>query len=286
MIADWDKNCVFLAAMLKTRHPELFTNLRETLADHKIEVRLLDNVRDIWTRDYAPLQIASDSLVKFRYDPDYLRNESDLRTGEEVVQSFGDLGSCSRSPIVLDGGNVVGSRTKAIVTDKIYTENLSWSRPDLREALQKLLQVKQLIVIPKEPYDPIGHADAMVRFIDEDWVLVNDYTQTDPAFGERLNAVLDAYNLSIKTIPYAPEEFVNAGIPSAVGCFVNFLHFQNVVIVPVFEIDQDRTAIEKLKEVFAPVPVIPLPSTGLAREGGVLNCVGATYRTASTIQHP
>ena len=279
MIADWDKNCVFLTAMLATRHPDLFTNLRETLDAHDIEVRLLDNVRDIWARDYAPLQVDLDRLVKFRYDPDYLRDQPDLRTGEELVQSFEDLGSCSRSPIVLDGGNVIGSRTKAIVTEKIYRENPDWPRPKLRDKLQQLLQVDQIIVIPKEPYEPFGHADAMVRFIDEDRVLVNDYAPIDLGFGERLNTVLRRHELSIETVPYAPEERVNGGIPSAVGCYINFLHTQHVVIVPVFGIDQDGIALGKLKASLSGVPVIPLDCTHLARGGGVLNCVGATYHT-------
>jgi agmatine deiminase len=206
MIADWDKNCVFLAAMLKARHPVLFSHLRQTLAAHRIEVRLLDKVQDFWARDYCPVQVCPSSLVKFRYDPDYLRDEPALKTGDEVIESFRRLGRCSRSPIILDGGNVVGSRTKAIVTEKIYKENPSWSRAELRDKLQYLLQVDQLIVIPKEPYEPFGHADALVRFIDEDRVLVNDHAQIDPGFGERLNQVLRRHKLCIETIPYLPEK--------------------------------------------------------------------------------
>ena len=48
-----------------------------------------------------------------------------------MVRSFADLGDCIVSPIVLDGGNVVSSRTKAILTDKIYKENRTWKQAEL-----------------------------------------------------------------------------------------------------------------------------------------------------------
>ena len=55
------------------------------------------------------------------------------------MKSFRGLGRCRRSSIVLDGGNIVASRTKAIVTDKIYKENRGWSRAELRDKLQELV---------------------------------------------------------------------------------------------------------------------------------------------------
>src|SRR5437870_4103876 len=116
------------------------------------------------------------TLVKFRYEPNYLRDDPELKTGDDVLESLRDLASCNRSSITLDGGNVIGSKTKAILTDKIFRENPGWLRHNLQAKLRKLLHVDQLIVVPREPFDPIGHADAMVRFVDEKTVLVNDYS--------------------------------------------------------------------------------------------------------------
>lgn len=278
MIRDWETNCVFLAGMLKVRHADLFTRLNQILTDHGIEVRLLGNALDIWARDYCPVQVGPENLVKFRYDPDYLRDEPRLRTGDGIVKSFLDLGRCRRSPIILDGGNIVASRTKAIVTEKVYKENPGVSRAELRDKLQELLRVDQLIVVPKEPFDPIGHSDAVVRFIDEQSVLVNDYTQADPGYGERLFKLLRRHKLTIETIPYHPEQRASAGIPSAVGCFTNFLRTERVLVAPIFETKHDHAALRKLESVFPGLPIVPLNCTDLAREGGILNCVSASYR--------
>src|ERR1700722_9393270 len=119
MIPDWSSNCVFLARLLESRYPELFQSLQQTLVSHGIEVRLLDNVRDVWVKDYAPIQVGPRKLVKFRYEPDYLKDDPTFRTGTAVVESFRDVGDSHRSTINLDGGNVVASRNKAILTEKV-----------------------------------------------------------------------------------------------------------------------------------------------------------------------
>ena len=85
MIADWDTNSVFLADMLKECHPELFAQLHSTLRAHGVEVRLLHNVRAIWARDFCPIQVGPRKFVKFRYEPDYLKDEPELKTGDEVA---------------------------------------------------------------------------------------------------------------------------------------------------------------------------------------------------------
>jgi len=277
MIAEWNVNCVFLAAMLESRHPKLFHELRQTLVAHGIEVRLLRNVKDIWAVDYCPVQVGNRKLVNFRYAPDYLRGDEHLITGLEVVEELGDFGRCHDSDIVLDGGNIVACQTRAIVTDKVYKENPGLSRADLRSKLATLLQVDQLIVVPKEPLDPIGHSDAMVRFIDEQSVLVNDYAKIDPSFGERLLQVLRRNKLAIELMPYWPEQRSRAGIPSAVGCYTNSLRTEKVVIAPVYGKKHDDFALRKLETVFTGLPIVPLHCTDLAREGGVLRCVSACY---------
>lgn len=278
MIPDWEHNLVYLANQLKERHPSVFTRLQDILSSHGIEVRQLDNVRDVWARDYCPVQVLAKTMVKFRYEPDYLRDNPELKTGDEVLESLQDLGWCNRSSIVLDGGNVVGSKTKIILTDKVYRENSGWLRPTLRAKLRKLLNVDQLIVVPREPFDPIGHADAMVRFVDEQTVLVNDYSQIDPAFGERLDQVLRDHGLTIKYLPYYHENKIQAGIPSAVGNYTNFLRTEKVLVAPVYGTEHDEIALRKLASVFPELPVAPLDCTELAREGGILNCVCASFR--------
>lgn len=278
MIADWEATGVFLADTLKVRHPDLFALVQSTLDSHGVEVRVLHHVRDIWARDFCPIQVRPGHLVQFRYEPDYLAEYPELRSDRTVARQFAEIGEILHSDINLDGGNVVASRSKAIITDKVYRENSAWNRAKLREQLRQLLQVEHLVVIPKEPYDPIGHADAMVRFIDEGTVWLNDYSQVAPTFGARLAKTLHRHGLKIKRAPYFLERQSTHGIPSAVGCYTNLVRTEKVVLVPAYDRKQDSLARKRLQALIPDVPIVSVDCTNLARQGGVLNCVCASYR--------
>ena len=281
MIPDSETDVVFLADLLQARFPDLYARVSTTLVSHGVEVHVLTGVRDIWARDFSPVQIGEGKLVQFRYEPDYLAEYPELRTGRDVAVQFAELGECRHCEINFDGGNVVASKRRAILTEKIYRENPEWERGDLRKELLRTLEVDELIVVPKEPYDPIGHTDAMVRFIDEKSVLVNDYSITDPAFGQRLLKVLLRHGLKAEKLPYSHQLASKGEIPSAVGCYTNFLRTSKVILVPEYGISDDGIALAKLRSVFPDVPVVPVRCSDLAKEGGVLNCITSTYRRTS-----
>jgi agmatine deiminase len=273
MIPDWETNCVFLAATLEARHPGVFKGLQQALVSHGVEVRLLQNTKDIWVRDFAPIQVTDRTFVKFRYEPDYLRGDHEQwKTGDEVLDSLRQLGTFRHSDIVLDGGNVVVSREKVILTDKVYKENPHVSREQLRRQLQELFQVDQLIVIPKQAYDPIGHSDGVVRFLNEDSVVMNDYTHFDPAYGETVQKVLKRFRLQIELLPHFEERKTVEGIPSAVGNYVNLLYTEKVLVAPQYGADPDEEAVKTLERLLPNRKIVPLECTGLAREGGAFNC--------------
>lgn len=279
IIADWDTNRVLIADRLVERHPELVRELEVLLREHGIPLQRISGAKDIWIRDYAPVQIGSGEFVQFRYEPDYLRGtHSHLITGPEAFTGLPFLKNIHRSRLILDGGNIVGAGGTAILTDKAFRENPDRSRDEMRNELRRTLGVGDLIVIPKEPYDVIGHADGMVRFLSPHCVIVNDYRSIDPAFGQRLESVLTRHLLHIERLPYCPEQNPRNGIASAVGNYVNFLRVAGLVVVPGYGLPEDQQVMEMLANLLPRERVVSLPCRDLAREGGILNCVTATIR--------
>jgi agmatine deiminase len=197
-----------------------------------------------------------------------LRKHPHLRT-ENAARLLG-LDNCIWSDIVIDGGNVVPGPGAVILTEKVYPENPTIGRARLREQLRALLEVEQLILVPKEPYDFIGHADGMVRFVDAGTVLVNDYSRVDAAFGKRLAGVLSP--LEIIPFPYCPTGERIDGIDSAVGVYLNFLQVRDMILVPAFGQSHDDEACKILERIFPRNCIVPISCTELARRGGVLNC--------------
>lgn len=279
MIADWDTNTAVFADLLPQQFPELWDRLSGILAGHDVAVRLLNGARDVWCRDYLAVQVGGGEFVQFRYQPDYLTGFDHLRTPEGVSDALPFLSSRRRSDLVLDGGNVVASGPAVILTDKVYRDNPGRPRQEVRSLLRQLLHAEVCVLIPKEAGDPVGHADGVVRFIDERTVVMNDYADVDPAYGARVKTVLDRQVLHVELLPYSLDPTVVDGIPSAVGNYVNYLRLGNLVVVPAYGTSSDAEAAAVMSRVLPDCRVESVDCYGLARRGGVLNCIAGTYRT-------
>jgi agmatine deiminase len=267
-------NLVFISDRLPARHSALVDGLGRILADHVIPLRTIAGTRDIWCRDYMPVQLAPGEFLQYRYEPDYLRDGFEhLMTRPGDIAPIPEVETCLTSDMILDGGNVVRWGSRCIMTEKVFRENPRLARGDLLVTLRRALRVEDLIVIPKEPYDVVGHADGVVRFLDDGLIVINDYSDVAPWYGRRLRSILRRAGLERVELPYRPEEAYRGGIPSAVGCYANFLRVRDLVIVPAYGRREDDRACRVIAENTDGVAVVPLDCRGLAAEGGVLNCV-------------
>jgi agmatine deiminase len=285
MIPDWQTTFVYFSRLFSNRHRVLWKQLTEILRGHSVPFGLLNKTRDIWARDYCPIQVQGKRFVKFRYCPDYLRGRYErLITHDDVCKQVENLGKFQKPEIILDGGNVVSGKNKAILTDKVYRENPKWKPGRLRSTLAELLHVDQCIMIPKEPGDPIGHSDGVVRFLKEDLVVVNDYSKVDPAYGKQLCAALAKHGLRIEIVPHFREDRSEDGIPSATGNYINFLRIGNLIVVPAYGSLEDQKACKTLERLCPKATVIPLECVKLSRKGGVLNCVAWTILAKNEVE--
>ena len=87
--------------------------------------------------------------------------------------------------IKIDGGNVVHSGCKVIMTAKVFEENPQWTPRDLIEYLTRAFGA-DIIIIPWDTNEIYGHTDGIVRFIDDDSVLMTNYAQFDPVMASRI----------------------------------------------------------------------------------------------------
>ena len=137
MIADHETNVVYVADTLERRFPSVHAGVKPILDEHGIPLRIIPGTRDIWCRDYLPIQVSENRFVQFRYAPDYLTGKyRHLRADGEIGPTLPFIVNCERSEIVLDGGNVVGWGDRAIVTDKVFRENAGRSRDVVAEGMR------------------------------------------------------------------------------------------------------------------------------------------------------
>jgi len=270
MIPDHETNTVYVSDLLEEQHPRIVKALKKLLGDR---LKTIHGTKDIWCRDYMPIQLAQDRFVQFKYAPDYLKGYPHLRT-DDAARLLELTHNCRRSGIVIDGGNLVRWNDLAILTEKEFSENPNYE-PDrlVWQLLRKELEARRLIWVPQEPEDKIGHADGMVRFVNEKTLLVNDYAGVDEQFGEQPYDALEGFELI--PFPYSPthEPGSDPEMDSALGVHMNFLQVGNLIVCPIFKQPEDDQALRTLEEVFPKARIEPLECRKLAMEGGVLNCI-------------
>ncbi len=191
MITDSRTNKVYLAEGLR-HYPHVYESLTMVLQQEQIPFQLLHNTKSkkhIWIRDYMPIQLEKDKFLRYVYNPDYLADDTSY-----IPDYFNLYNKFNHdylfTDIVLDGGNVIKCGDKVIMTDKIFKENPNYGSDELISTLEDLLQ-SQLIIIPWDKYEIYGHADGMVRFINGNTVLLNNYINFDTDLRNLLLAVLN-----------------------------------------------------------------------------------------------
>ena len=83
-----------------------WSKLSAALARQQVDYALLPNTKDIWMRDFMPVQCTPDYFVAYRYDPDYLCGQSQYITDWKHVIAPSRLPHVN-SELILDGGNVI-----------------------------------------------------------------------------------------------------------------------------------------------------------------------------------
>lgn len=273
MITDQETNLLYLSPLLEDRFPNFYKEFIAKLDLHNVDYMFLEHTKDVWCRDYMPIQTDIRKYVFSKYNPPYLKSKKDrLTISDNVKVAYSmNLGEFQISPILIEGGNVVKSKNKIICTSRVIDDNSDFEPNDVLDWLKRLFKDKEIIIIPETPNDFTGHADGMVRFLNENTVLINDYSkEEDRGFVDKLYKILRAANLKPIEIPTSIYE--NTTFVDASGCYINYLQIGKLIFLPTFNREEDKEVEKMFQKLFEGHTVVPVLSNELAKEGGVLNC--------------
>jgi agmatine deiminase len=231
----------------------------------------LENTADVWCRDFMPIKTGDGRFVQFRYDPSYLKGFPALQTNPELV--WNSLGlSVEKSPIFLDGGNVLRCENLVLISDRVFDENLNHSKTELLNTLEKSFNA-EILIFPQVKSDLTGHVDGLARFINPSTILINDRLKEYKYWARLVEKFAKEHQLTLVDMPFFHKSV--KGFPhNALGCYLNYLELPNDIVMPVFEVggDINDSALNKLEEVFPNKKIHPVEATELALHGGVFNC--------------
>lgn len=273
MITDEQTNLLYLTDALPEKYSSFYNKFKSVLNDCGIEPKFLSGTKDVWAVDFMPIQVSVNEFIRFLYQPPYLtKSKKWSKTISDVDRICSDIGiETVKTSIILDGGNVIRTKNKVIMTDRVFIDNPNYDRRQLVRELYELLQIDKLYFVPEQPGDFTGHADGMVRFLDEETVIINDYKKEKSDFYRSFEIAIHNTGLNRVRIPY--NVYDNKDKDQANGDYINYLQMDNLVIVPTFGLKEDDEVVRQFEDLFAGQKIETVDSNEIANDGGVLNCI-------------
>lgn len=248
---------------------QCWKDLEPLLVQKSISYSFINGTRDLWVRDFMPVQIYDNKFIQFVYNPDYLRGKEQYLT---------DVKSCTLdldyhvidSEIVLDGGNVIKCDDCVLITDKVFLENKDLSPFKVVKKLQRLFET-EVIIIPRDVHEECGHADGMLRYLGNNRLLLNHYVDFDKPLRDKLIKVLSS-RFDITELHYQTDRFLSTS-----WAYLNYLQVGEYLFAPVFKNRLDNIALAQLEE-FTGKEILPVYCKSTVKIGGGLNCLSWTVK--------
>ena len=281
MITDRDTNRVYFSRRITWY--KAWPGLKDALDDNRVDYALLDGTRDIWARDYMPVQVGADRFVRYIYDPDYLQEDKDRITDWTLIPRLDLKWKVEATNLILDGGNIVKCRDFVIMTDKVFIENerLGLSHDQVMDELKRLFG--DVVIVPwnkEDKWDYCGHADGLVRQVEGNTVLLNNLCNHEESSKHR-ERILEVFRE--RGIEYIELDFGPGYHGVNDWAYLNFLRVGDIIFMPTIERpDVDGEALRQLSAIYGckvvPVPFLSVVKANGKYGGGALNCVSWTVR--------
>ena len=296
MVTDSFTNIVYFSSLLPEKCPILNAHITEELQKWGIAYGYLTGTKDIWCRDYMPVQIEKDRLVSYNYTPDYLQDKRHLRlqtnpvevlqneandllqilpTSTKKEMAFDGLRPVHvmkqviktiKTNLVIDGGNVMKCDDVIVMTDKVFVENKDKSRFEVERILRDAF-LCNILFLPWDRQEYLGHSDGIVHYAGNGKVLLTNYDDFSSYFYRRFRKVLEA---SFEVIPL---RYKTKRKHARSWAYINYLQVGSLVFVPQLGLEEDEQAIEQISNALPGCEVIGIPALEAVRRGGALNCI-------------
>ncbi len=267
---------VYMSELLQEKYPDTCGRLIQILKSHNIKYDFLKGTNDIWCRDYMPIQTEKGKLIQFKYDPSYLRGNKEWEESRSDVRKVCEANGLKPefSDLNIDGGNVLICDGRAILTDRIFSENPDIDEDTIKKELARLLEC-EVIIIPaykSKEDDLTGHADGMVRFVDRNTIIGNKLDNEYQYIKNGMQKAIEQFGLKYISMPFFIDKKDPQHPYSAIGVYVNYLEVNNLIVMPIFGREEDNQAIEVMKQTFPDRIIETIDYNDVALEGGLLNC--------------
>ena len=271
-------NFVYISDKLKEFYPRTYSRLTKLFDDMEIEWGEIEGTKDIWIRDYMPIQISSDNFVIYNYNPDYLKDSGVEYITDSKAIADRVLKHCNKEhyDITLDGGNVVTCAGHMVLTDKVFPENgRKKYDPEFCNYISVVLNSEVIFLPwhcdnPKDPNaDVYGHADGFIHWAGDNRVLMSNHRDYCPEEADEIKRRLECVGFEVTEMLFdVPNPNMDYN-----WAYINYLEVGNKIIVPTFGIPEDKQALRYIKKANPDSIVRGFRMKDIAKKGGALHCI-------------
>jgi agmatine/peptidylarginine deiminase len=272
MITDDQTNTVYFSSLLLEKCPVLNRYIADILEENRIHYTYLSETKDIWCRDFMPIQAEEDRFVFYNYTPNYLKDFLRLQTNTKDVCQLNRnqlkpvMQNAVTIDLVLDGGNVVKCGNTVVMTEKVFVENKDKTHSEIERILKDGFQC-DLLFLPWDHKEKFGHSDGIVHYAGDGKVLLTNYDEISPYYYSRFHKALE------KRFEVIPLKYESKRQHARSWAYINFLQIGKLVLVPQLGLEEDGQALEQISKAIPDCKVEGIPALEAVRKGGALNCI-------------
>ncbi len=274
MITDNHTNTVYFSGLLSEKCPILNAHITESLQQYGISYAYLSGTKDIWCRDFMPVQIEENRFVFYKYTPNYLQDKRWLRFQTDPVAVFNNEANKLQSYLdksiainmIMDGGNVVKCGDTIVMTEKVFAENKDKTRNEVERILREAFQC-DILFLPWDKNEIFGHSDGVVHYAGNNKVLLTNYDDISLFYYSRFRKALEKRFEVISLQYHAKRKHARS------WAYINFLQVGNLILVPQLGLEEDKQALEQIGNALPDCEMVGVPALEAVRKGGALNCI-------------
>jgi agmatine/peptidylarginine deiminase len=246
----------------------------------------------IWVRDYGPFYIEKNnelSIVDFhfrRFDMIFLPFDSLFNIFYSLKQKV-DKNIFTNFLLTIQGGNFMADRQGiGFTADYIFRENRHLrSKKKVILRLKKYLGLRKLIVLQSQIKevskggDRSGHIDMFAKLLDENKILVGKYYDKNDVNYQILedNAKkLEKLGYNVIRIPMIHDKKNSETIFTYTNSLVVNSLEKKVVLVPQYDLSEDKKAIEIYKKAMTNYEIIGVDCSSIIKHHGAIHCTTFT----------
>ncbi len=238
----------------------------------------------IWIRDYGPWFMRqhdnTEGIVDFIYNrPRPLDDTIPWRIGQSwTISVYG-------SPLAHAGGNfMVDGLGTGFVSTLVYEENPSFTATQIESLMLEYSGLERLVVMQRINIEYTGHIDLWTKILNDTLVMVGEYASGHPNH-TMLNQNADSISRCTNREGF-PYRIVRIPMPwstsSAPPSYLNSLFVNNKVLVPLWSLPEDDTALYIYEQALPGYEIVGINCAAMAGSGGAIHCItmqipSATY---------